>query len=341
MCTAISITAGDNYFGRNLDYEISFGEKVTVTPRKYKFKFRNEKETDNHFAMIGMAIVKNNYPLYFDATNEKGLSVAGLRFAGNAVYNKKIDGRDNVASFEFIPYILACSKTVDDAERLLKNINITNEAFDNELKPSPLHWIISDRERSITLESVKEGIRIYENPVGVLTNNPAFDYHMFNLNNYMSLTKGKPANLFAGNNSNLQLKTYSRGMGALGLPGDASSMSRFVRATFVKMNSVSGDSESESVSQFFHILKSVEMQRGCVHTGKDLFSFTIYSSCCNTDRGIYYYSTYDNSQIYAVDLNKENLQGNSLIAYSLKKNQIIEHVNDTLLQKRLSKNPNV
>ena len=116
-------------------------------------------------------------------------------------------------------------------------------------------------------------------------------------------------------------------MGAIGLPGDASSMSRFVRATFVKMNSVSGNSEVESVSQFFHILKSVEMQRGCVQLGKELYDITIYSSCCNTDRGIYYYATYDNSRIYAVDMYKENLQGSTLIGYPLKKDQTIEYLN--------------
>lgn len=341
MCTAVTYKTKDHYFGRNLDLEYSYNEAVTITPRNYAFIFRKMQKLKSHYAMIGMAYILEGYPLYYDATNEKGLSIAGLNFPENADYKPYCDGKDNVTPFELTPWLLGQCATVSEAEKLLKRINLLNENFSEDLPLSPLHWIISDRERSITLESVKEGIRIYENPVGVLTNNPAFDYHMFNLNNYMSLTKGNPANLFAGNNSNLQLKTYSRGMGALGLPGDASSMSRFVRATFVKMNSVSGDSESESVSQFFHILKSVEMQRGCVHTGKDLYSITIYSSCCNTDRGIYYYSTYDNSQIYAVDLNKENLQGNALIAYSLKKNQIIEHVNDTLLQKRLSKNPNV
>ena len=309
MCTAISITAGDNYFGRNLDYEISFGEKVIVTPRKYKFKFRNEKETDNHFAMIGMAIVKNAYPLYFDATNENGLSVAGLRFAGNAVYNKKIDGRDNVASFEFIPYILACSKTVDDAERLLKNINITNEAFDNELKPSPLHWIISDRERSITVEQTKDGLKVYENPLGVLTNNPPFDMQLVNLSNYMTLSADEPCNNFT---VNIDLPEYSRGMGAIGLPGDLSSMSRFVKTAFLCANSVFEGTEEEKVNQFFHILYSVYHIRGAVRVG-DKFEITHYTSCCNTDKGIYYYTRYDSANISKVILCEKNIDGCGII----------------------------
>ena len=327
MCTAVTYKTKAHYFGRNLDLEYSYKETVTITPRNYVFHFRKMGKMESHFAMIGMAYISEGYPLYYDATNEKGLSIAGLNFPENADYKLYCDGKDNVTPFELTPWLLGQCGTVSEAEKLLKRINLLNENFSEDLPLSPLHWIISDRERSITLESVKAGIRIYKNPVGVLTNNPTFDYHMFNLNNYMGLTKGEPKNTFAGENSDLKLKRYSRGMGAMGLPGDASSMSRFIKATFVKTNSVSGNSEAESVSQFFHILKSVEMQRGCVQLGKGLYEITIYSSCCNIDRGIYYYSTYDNSQIYAVDMYRENLQGNTLIEYPLKKALTIAYQN--------------
>ena len=261
MCTAVTYKTKNHYFGRNLDLEYSYNETVTITPRNYAFHFRKMGKMENHFAIIGMAHVSGGYPLYYDATNEKGLSVAGLNFPGNAEYTPCCNGKDNVTPFELIPWILGQCSTVTEAARLLNRINLLNENFSEKLPLSPLHWIISDRDRSVTIEPLKSGIKIYENPIGVLTNNPTFDYHLFNLNNYMNLSKGEPANNFAQKNSGLNLKTYSRGMGALGLPGDASSMSRFVRAAFVKMNSVSGNSEMESVSQFFHILKSVEMPR--------------------------------------------------------------------------------
>lgn len=327
MCTAITYKTKDHYFGRNLDLEYSYKETVTVTPRNYVFDFRKMGKLESHFAMVGMAYIADGYPLYYDATNEKGLSAAGLNFPENADYKAYCDGKENVAPFELIPWLLGQCATVADAEKLLARINILKENFSEELPVSPLHWIISDRERSITLESVKSGVKIYENPVGVLTNNPTFDYHLFNLNNYMSLSKGDPQNTFFGEGQEISLKTYSRGMGALGLPGDASSMSRFVKATFVKMNARSGDSEEESVSQFFHILRSVEMQRGCVLLGNGLYEITVYSSCCNTDRGIYYYTTYDNSRIHAVDMHRENLQGSELIAYPLKKDPEIAYQN--------------
>ena len=196
--------------------------------------------------------------------------------------------------------------------------------FSDALPLSPLHWMISDREASITVEAVKEGLRIYENPVGVLTNNPPFDMQLFQLNNYMSLSTKEPVNHFS---KKLDLNVYSRGMGAMGLPGDLSSASRFVKAAFTKMNAVSGTSESESISQFFHILGAVTQQRGCVCMGDGKYEITVYSSCCNTDKGIYYYKTYENSQITAVDMQKENLEGNELISYPLVKEQQILRLN--------------
>lgn len=326
MCTAISYKTKYHYFGRNLDLEYSYNETVTITPRNYVFNFRKVKKMKSHFAMIGMAYVADGYPLYYDATNEKGLSIAALNFPQNADYKPFCEEKDNITPFELMPWILGQCATVSEAERLLEQINILNENFSDQLPLSPLHWIISDKERSITLESVKTGIKVYNNSVGVLTNNPTFDYQLFNLNNYMALTNGTPQNTFATNN-NLKLEQYSRGIGAMGLPGDYSSMSRFVRATFVKLNSVSGDGENESIGQFFHILQSVAMPRGCVKVDKDSYAITIYSSCCNADRGIYYYTTYNNIQINAVDMYKENLNGENLITYPLKTQQAINYQN--------------
>ncbi len=326
MCTAISFKTNNHYFGRNLDLEYSYNETITITPRNYVFRFRKMEKLKSHFAMIGMAYIADGYPLYYDATNEKGLSIAALNFPQNADYKPFYQSQDNITPFELMPWILGQCATVSEAEKLLGQINVLNENFSDELPLSPLHWIISDKQRSITLESIKQGIKVYDNPVGVLTNNPAFDYQLFNLNNYMSLTSSEPQNTFA-KDDNFKLEQYSRGMGAMGLPGDMSSMSRFVRATFVKCNSVSGHTENESVSQFFHILKSVEMPRGCVKVGEEKYAFTIYSSCCNTDRGIYYYTTYNNNQINAVDMHKENLDASTLIQYPLIKEQLIEYQN--------------
>lgn len=313
MCTAATYKTKDFYFGRTLDYEFSYGEEITVTPRDFPFGFREKFEIKSHYALIGMAHISDQYPLYYDAVNEKGLCVAGLNFVGNAFYRNIDKKKDNIAQFELIPWILSQCADLIEACSLLKNINITNTSFNDMFPVSPLHWIISDKSGSITLESVKDGIKIYDNPVGVLTNNPPFDMQMSVLNNYIGLSPKSPENTFS---SRLDLKTYSRGMGAMGLPGDLSSQSRFVRTAFVKMNSRSGDGENESVSQFFHILNSVDQQRGCCDLGNGKYEITIYTSCCNADKGIYYYTTYDNHRITAVDMNKENLNSDKLIRFS-------------------------
>lgn len=324
MCTAATYLTKDFYFGRTLDYEFSYGEEVTVTPRNYAFHFRNMGLMGRHYAMIGMAHVAEDYPLYYDAVNEKGLGMAGLNFVGNAKYRDLEKDKDNVAVFEFIPWILCQCQNAAEAEKLLDRMNLTGEAFSGSLPPAQLHWIISDRERSIVVESVEEGLLTYENPVGVLTNNPPFPEQMFQLNNYMHLSVKDPKNSFC---ARLPLKNYSRGMGALGLPGDLSSQSRFVRAAFVKMNSLSGDSESESISQFFHILGAVDQQRGCCEVGDGKYEITIYTACCNADKGIYYYTTYGNHQITAVDMHKEDLDGSSLTGYPLAEGEQIKNQN--------------
>ena len=324
MCTAISYKTKDHYFGRNMDYEFSYKESVTVTPRKYPFLFRKVKPLYEHYAMIGIAYVVEDYPLYYEATNEKGLSMAGLNFPGNAVYHEEMDDKDNVAPFEFIPWILGQCATIEECKKLLSRMNLVKIHFSEELLLSPLHWIITDRNDSITVESVKDGLKVYDNPVGVLTNNPSFETQLFLLNNYMSLSTEHPQNQFS---KAIDLHAYSRGMGALGLPGDLSSSSRFVKAAFTKLNSMSGESESESISQFFHILSSVEQQRGCVHIDNGKYEITIYSSCCNTDKGIYYYTTYENSQITAVDMYREDLDGEHPVAYPLVTGQQISWQN--------------
>ncbi|WP_242359472.1 choloylglycine hydrolase [Lactococcus petauri] len=324
MCTSITYVTKDHYFGRNFDYEISYNEEVAITPRNYNLEFRKIENLNAHYAMIGIVAGVADYPLYYDATNEKGLSMAGLNFSGYAHYNEYKAGKENVSPFEFIPYILGQCTTVNEAKKLLDNINLVNINFSEEIPLSPLHWLLADKEKSIVIESMEEGLHIYDNPVGVLTNNPSFDHQLFNLNNYRSLSRVTPKNNFS---DQIDLNVYSRGMGGIGLPGDLSSMSRFVRATFTKLNSVSGDSEEESVGQFFHILGSVEQQKGLCDVGDEKYEYTVYSSCCNVDKGIYYYRTYENSQITAVNMFKENLDGDKIVKYPIIEKQQINFLN--------------
>ena len=298
MCTAVSYQNGDTYFGRNLDLERGYGERVVLTPRGFILNMRCAEPLAMHYGMIGMAAVVDGFPLYFEATNERGLSAAGLNFPGNAHYPEVEERKMNVTPFEFIPWLLGQCTTTDEAKDIIKNVNLAHVNFNQELELSPLHWMISDREKSIVVESVKDGLRIYDNPFQVLTNNPPFEYHLTNMSNYMALSTGPAPMNFS---KELPMENYSLGMGALGLPGDFSSVSRFVRACFVREHSVAHKDEGSSVNQFFRILDAVAMPRGCVWTERG-YEYTRYSSCCNVDRRIYYYKTYENPGIKALKM---------------------------------------
>ena len=324
MCTAITYQPRELYMGRSLDYEASYGEEIVMLPRRFPLRFRHGGGSEQGYAILGTAHVADGYPLYYDAVNEKGLGIAGLNFVGNARYAAPQDGRQNVAQFEFIPWLLRQCATLAEARQLLQDVNLTGTPFSPHFPAAQLHWLLADATGALTLEPTAAGLQIYENPVGVLTNNPPFPQQLFALNNYMHLSPRQPENTFA---PDVPLQAYSRGMGALGLPGDLSSPSRFVRAAFVRANARSERTEDANVSQFFHILTSVEQQRGCCELDDGQFEITLYSSCCNADRGIYYYTTYDNRQITGVKLHAADLDSARLTAYPLVDTQQIRWEN--------------
>lgn len=322
MCTAISFQTKDFYFGRTLDHTCSYGEEVTLTPRKFPFKFLREGEDREHYAIIGMAHVAENYPLYYDAVNEKGLAVAGLNFTESACYGSH--GKQiQIAQFELIPFLLGRCSTVREAVSYLKQIDLLNEPF-GQFPLARLHWLVSDKTESVTVEPMREGIKIYKNPWGVLTNEPPFPMQTFALRNYMGLSPKTPRNRFA---KGQKLRPYGAGMGTVGLPGDYSPMSRFVRAAYVKSNIVSSEDEKDSVGQFFHILGAVEQPRGCSETTDGKFETTVYTSCCNADKGIYYYTVYGNRQITAVDMHREDLSGTALRRFPVGQEEQIRFLN--------------
>ena len=324
MCTCISLKTKDSYFGRNLDLECRFGEKVVITPRNYEFKLRKEKTFKTKYAMIGMATVVDNYPLYAEASNEKGLSIAGLYFPDYAYYNNEEKDKINITPFELTPWILGNFENIEELKKDINNLNLINIYFSEKLQLTPMHWMISDKKDCIVLEQTKEGLKIYDNEVGVLTNSPPFIYHLTNLNNYLNLMPNFAENRFT---DKIELKAYSNGMGTLGLPGDTSSASRFIRAAFNKLNSVCNFDEESSISQFFHILDSVSMVRGSTITKNNKYDITNYSCCINVDKGIYYYKTYENNQITAIKMNENNINSKELVFYELIEKQQIKYIN--------------
>ena len=324
MCTCIDFKTKDFYFGRTLDLEYRYKEQVCITPRGYNFNLKNGNKIKTKYALIGIATVIKDYPMYYEACNEKGLCMAGLNFPKTCVYNDPLEGKLNITPFELIPYFLGLYKSVKEVKEEIKNLNITNLSYMEGFPLTSLHFMFSDCKESIVVEQTIDGLKVYDNPVGVMTNNPSFDYQIKNLNNYMTLTASYGKNNFA---NNIKLEPYGVGMGAIGLPGDYSPASRFVKACFIKQNSVCDDDEISSVTQFFHILDSVSFVKGAIITQNNRYDITTYSCCINASKGIYYYKTYYNNQINRVMLNDSNMNSNKLTIYDLCLEQNINSIN--------------
>ena len=314
MCTCIAYENGDFYFGRNMDLDYSIGEQIILTPRNYLLELRKLDPVARHYAMVGMAASEDKFPLYAEAVNEKGLFMAGLNFPENAVYQEAEEGWKNITPFELIPWILASCSSVQEAREHLFQARIVGIPFAREMPLAPLHWMLADGKECLVLEAVEEGLKIYENPIKVLTNNPPFPFHREYLTHFRKLSPGQGENTFS---RKLHLEPYCQGMGGMGLPGDASSASRFVRAAFLLWNSRCEKEENANVSQVFHILDQVSMVKGTVLTEEGTCDMTTYSCCVNGKRGVYYYKTYENTGIQAVELAKEELEGEGLVCYKV------------------------
>ena len=300
MCTAIAGNERSRYFGRNLDIEYDLQRSLISVPTGVKLRSRHQGEIERRCAFVGVGMIKDSFPLLFDGMNEYGIAVAALSFIGNAEYARFPTGSVNIASYELIPYVLSTCKSMSDVSAFLDEVCITDDAFAPDMPPSDLHWMISDGEKSIVAESVSDGMRYYPNPVGVLTNNPSFPSQLQNLSYYMRLTPDEPENSFC---QGVKIERNSYGLGAVGLPGDCSSQSRFVRCSFVKLNADMDTSPELKISQLFHILSSCEMTKGCVRI-KERREYTHYSCVMDTEKRIYYLRTYGSGRICSFDLSR-------------------------------------
>lgn len=316
MCTAFTFSNDPLYFGRNLDLEYSFGESVVITPRHFPLTFQRMEPMASHYAMIGMANVTDGYPLYAEAVNEKGLCAAGLNFPGNAYYRKEEETQKQaVAPYELLLYLLGRCSTLAEAKELLLSLDVVDLPFSDALPLAPLHWLFADATGSLTVECTRTGMQLYDNPYGVLTNNPPFPFHLENVRQYLHLSAAYPENRLSGS---LSLTPFGQGGGAIGIPGDFSPASRFVKTVFCKENSCCEPTEQSMVSQVFHILDAVAMVKGTVLTPEGKCDCTTYSCCINAKTGSYYYKTYENSQITEVRMTKERREDSKLSIFPLR-----------------------
>lgn len=310
MCTSLILAAGDTYAGRSLDLDRDFGQRVVIAPRNFPFRFRRLPPLERHQAVVGMASVAEGYPLFAEGVNEAGVYIAGLNFPRSARY--PVGEGEALAPWELLPWLLGQCRSGAEAAEKLRAMPLMDEPFLPGLPAAPLHWHIADRAGAFVAEPTGEGVRVYADPVGVLTNEPPFPFHLANLSQYLGLSAAQPR----GRASAPELEPFGQGMGAVGLPGDWSPASRYVRAAFCLRHSVCPPEEESAVAQFFHLLDAVSMPRGAVRT-EEGWDITRYVCCINTRTGTYRYRTYDCPAPVAVELTEERRRGERLLEFPL------------------------
>ena len=302
MCTGVRFSddKGNMYFGRNLDWSTGYGQKVVITPRGYKYTSAFLGEMANSPAVIGVGIVVENTPLYFDCANEHGLAIAGLNFPGYAAYAPEaVDGKTNVTAYEFPLWVALNFTSVDEVEKALKDVAIVAKPINDQYPVSELHWLIGDSKRSIVVEYTANGMEIFENDVDVLTNQPGYGWHKENLRNYMNLFPQMPKEIKWN-----KAVMHAFGSGSLmrGLPGGFYSTDRFIRVAYSNTHYPMQTDEASNVSRLFHTLTSVAMIDGGAAMADGKFEKTVYTGGYSTASQTYYYNTYENPAIQSVAL---------------------------------------
>lgn len=313
MCTGVRFSddQGNMYFGRNLDWSTPYGQKVVITPRRYKYKSAFLGEMANSPALIGMGIIAENTPLYFDCANENGLAIAGLNFPGYAAYEEApVDRKTNVAAYEFPLWVALNFTTVDEAEKALKDVAIIAKPINDQYPVSQLHWIIGDKNRSIVVEYTEKGMEIFKNDVDILTNQPGYGWHQENLRNYMNLFPLMPKGVKWGK---AVMRAFGSGSLMRGMPGDYYSPSRFVRVAYLNTHYPVQSGEEANVSRLFHTLTGVAMIDGAAAMADGACEKTIYTGGYSAATKTYYYSTYENPAIQAVAMKDHDLDSTELI----------------------------
>ena len=313
MCSGIRFNDNNHnfYFGRNLDWSTGYGEQVVITPRNYQYHSAFLGTLPVKHAIIGMAIIEENVPLYFDCANESGLAVAGLNFPGYAEYAPEaIESKTNVSAYEFPLWLTLNFSSVAEVKSALKDVAIVAKPINDKYPVSLLHWIIGDKDSSIVVEYTKNGLEVYDNDVDVLTNQPGYSWHHENLRNYLNLSSPQPAQVTW---RDATFTPFGSGSLMRGIPGDYYSTSRFVRLAYLNTHYPTKDTEAENVSRLFHTLTGVAMIDGAASMADGDFEKTIYTGGFSSATNTYYYSTYDNPAIQQVALADYDLTSSTLI----------------------------
>lgn len=297
MGTAIRFTDTKRhmYAGRNFDGIATYNAHPVAMPKGYSLSYAFLGNAKADHALVGIAQHHNKTLAYFDCANDAGLAISALQFAGYANYEMApIQGKTNVAAYEFPLWVALNFTSVDQVEDALHDVALIGSPVDMQMGISMRHWMISDVERSIVVEYSDSGMHVFHNMVDTLANQPSFDWHMENLRNYLTST-GEVAPSAKWDIAILH--PFGPGAGMRGIPGDIYSPSRFVRAAFLNAHYPKQSTENNNVARMFHTLQGVAIIDGSSQTQSKVYEKTLYTCCFSSKTHTLYYNTYDNFTI--------------------------------------------
>ncbi len=309
-CTGIMLKAQDGTYisGRTLEFGIPIDTIITIIPHHYTFTGSLPNGASGmtfkaKYAAVGGSL--DNGMDVQDGLNEKGLSVGAFYFQGYAGYAPVTAGNQSksLSPLQFPTWILTEFSSVAEVKAALKDVSIAPTVFQAWGIVPPLHYIVYDKTgASLVIEPVGGKLVTYDNPLGVFTNSPGFDWHMTNLGNYVNIS---PINVGQKEVNGIALAQFGQGSGMHGLPGDFTSPSRFVRAAFFEASSLPAANAQAAVYQVFHILNQFDIPLGSVRdvsSGKMMPEYTMVTVVRDPVNLDYYFKSYQNQDISVVHL---------------------------------------
>lgn len=336
-CTGIRLIAADGsvVYARTLEFGFDLKSEILMVPRGYA---RTGTTPDgkqglkwkSKYASVGMNGV--GLPLVFDGLNERGLA-AGLFYfptsAGYMPYSAADSGR-TIAPWEVGSYILENFASVDEVKAHIGTIVVPSVVFSQWGSVPEIHYVVHDTSgKSIVIEYVGSKLNVYDNPLGVITNSPSFDWHMTNLRNYVNFSMNNAPPVHLGP---VKLVPTGQGSGMLGLPGDFTPPSRFVRAVAFTQSAFRPKTEQDAVLEAFKILNNFDIPRGSARDGqKDAHGnvqadYTLWTGASDLKARRYLFRTYDNSQIRSVDLMDMDVNGKDIVKVSISGGEVIKNL---------------
>lgn len=308
-CTGVRLTADDKsvVVGRTMELAPSLHSKIMTIPKGIRYVglsntgINKGKKWDVKYPIAGTNGL--DLPYIVDGINSEGLAVGSFYFTGYAKYQESTKDNESsrLAAWELPTYLLSQYATVEEVKKGLESINVIGAALVKDQPLLELHYAVHDASgKSIVIEYVDGKLNIHDNPIGVITNAPTFDWHITNLNNYVNLT---PNNALAIKMADVEFNALGNGSGLHGLPGDFTPPSRFVRAALLSHSYVPASTGKDAVSDVFHILNQFDIPKGVVH-GSNGIEQTQWTTAADLKEKKYYYHTYEHRDVGMIDLTK-------------------------------------